>query len=274
MAIDNSTRAVIKKDSSATIRTEGLMGDQYVEILPGSKDSSSVKDGDTLEGQTPLEISDLIQKANGILDTAGGALRNVDATAGNLNSITAKVNKGAGTIGALVNSQKVYQNVEQATEEMKEDLEAAKHNFLLSHFFHKRGYEDTADLTKNEIRYLPPVENASKVFHLDASKIFDKPDTAKVKQEKPMKEAGAWLQSSPFSLVVIAAATDKGDTENDRTLTEARAMVVRNYLVNNFKLDDTKLKTIGLGKTTMLPGGIAVFVYPPGAQTEPNSSKR
>src|SRR5580658_6311999 len=56
MALDNSTRNVIKNDSTAVIRAEGLMGDEYVEIFFGSKDGTKVKNGDTLEGEAPVEI--------------------------------------------------------------------------------------------------------------------------------------------------------------------------------------------------------------------------
>lgn len=46
-------------------------------------------------------------------------------------------------------------------------------------------------------------------------------------------------------------------------VTEARAMVVRDYLVKNFKMDDTRVKTIGLGKSQDADGaGVAVLVYP------------
>ncbi len=74
-------------------------------------------------------------------------------------------------MGALVNDKKVYENVSQATTEMQEDMEAVKHNFLLSHFFHKRGYEDSADLTKNEIAQLPS-EPAMKKLLLERAKDF------------------------------------------------------------------------------------------------------
>ena len=49
-------------------------------------------------------------------------------------------------------------------------------------------------------------------------------------------------------MVVAAYAGMKGDSDKDRKLAEARAFVVREYLVKNFKLDDTRIKTIGLGK--------------------------
>ncbi len=270
MELDSETRKVIRKGSTAAIHTEGLMGDEYVEISPGATDAPEVKDNDTLEGAQPIEISDLIKKANGILDDAGGAMQNVNQTAGNLGAITSKINNGAGTVGALVNDKQIYNNVTQATTEMQEDMEAAKHNFLLSHFFHKRGYEDSADLTKNEISQMP-TEPAVKRFSWNGSQIFDKEDTAKLKDPKTLNEVGAFLQANPFGLVVVAAYADKGDSEQEKILTEARSMVVRDYLVKNFKMDDTLVKTIGLGKSQVFVGvGIAVLIYPAGTSVPQN----
>jgi outer membrane protein OmpA-like peptidoglycan-associated protein len=61
----------------------------------------------------------------------------------------------------------------------------------------------------------------------------------------------------------------KGDSQQDRLLTEARAMVVRDYLVKNFKLEDTRIKTIGLGKSEKAPdgGSVEVLIYPEGTTT-------
>jgi hypothetical protein len=73
------------------------------------------------------------------------------------------------------------------------------------------------------------------------------------------------MESTQFGLAVVEAATDqKGDTEKDRTLAEARA-VVREHLVQNFKLDDTRVKTFGIGKSQEAgeKGGVAVLIYPP-----------
>ena len=44
---------------------------------------------------------------------------------------------------------------------------------------------------------------------------------------------------------------------------EARGFVVRKYLVDNFQLDDTRVKTLGLGKTAdSSPAGvIEILVY-------------
>jgi hypothetical protein len=47
-------------------------------------------------------------------------------------------------------------------------------------------------------------------------------------------------------------------------LTAARAKVVRDYLTENFKLDDKRVKTIGLGKDkTGEASKLTILVYPP-----------
>jgi phospholipid/cholesterol/gamma-HCH transport system substrate-binding protein len=269
MDMEKPTRSVIKNDSVATIQSEGLVGDKFVEISFGSDKSPKVKDGDTIQGQPPLQISDLLNKTSEVLDTTKGAIDNVNQTASNLNSITTKINQGQGSIGALINDKKIYQNVNAGTNAFKEDMEALKHNFFLRGFFKERGYESAADLKKNEISQLPdkPVE---KKFSYEAKKLFDKPDTAKLKSEKALNDTGGFLQSNPFGVAVIAASTDmKGDSQTDHLLTEARAMVVRDYLVKNFKLQDTKIKTIGLGKSDKAPEGgtVEVLIYPEGTRT-------
>jgi outer membrane protein OmpA-like peptidoglycan-associated protein len=56
----------------------------------------------------------------------------------------------------------------------------------------------------------------------------------------------------------------KGDSEDALVLTQARAMVVRDYLVNHFAFNDTRLKTLGLGKSkdTGGTGKVELIIYP------------
>jgi phospholipid/cholesterol/gamma-HCH transport system substrate-binding protein len=275
MDLKNATQNVIKNDSVAAIRSEGLVGDKYVEITFGSDSAPKVKPGDLIQGEQPLEFSDLMKKANGLLDSASGAMQNVASTSEDLKSISSKINQGIGTMGALINDKSLYHRINGGAAAMQEDMEALKHNFLLRGFFNKRGYEDSADLTKHEIQQLPAT-SVSKNFTYEAAKLFDKPDTAKLKSPKALNEAGKFLETNAFGLAVVRAFTDmKGDTEKNRILTEARAMVVRDYLVQNFKLDDTRIKTIGQGKSAGANapgGGVEILVYPTG--TNPPNAQR
>ncbi len=267
MDLDKGTRSVLKKDSVASIKTEGLIGNKYVEISFGSSDAGMLKDGDTIASAPPLDISDLVSKTNAILDSAKDTMQNADA-------ISAKINNGQGSVGKLINDKQIYQQVTAATAEAKagatafqENMEALKHNFFLRGFFKKRGYEDENDLKKHAVSRLP-AEQPVKRFDYDAKQIFSKPDAAKPKNQKTLNEVGEFLQQNKFGLAVVAAhAGTTGDSDRDRELTEAQAMVVREYLVKNFQLDDTRLKTAGLGKAkdSSEANKIEILVYPAGA---------
>jgi phospholipid/cholesterol/gamma-HCH transport system substrate-binding protein len=263
MDVKAATRDVVKKDSTATIRTEGLVGDRYVEIGFGSVDAPKVDDGDTIATQPPLEIADLMKKTSQILDSAGAAMSNVNSASQNLDAITSKINQGRGSVGALINDRSVYQEMHGAATSLNENMEALKHNFLTRGFFKKRGYEDSAELTKDAIPRLPAAE-PSKKFAFPAAKLYDGDDTAKLKKEKMLDEAGKYLERNEYGMVVLLARSDqKGDSEKEKTLTQARAMVARDYLVEHFKLDDRKVKTMGVGKDGGAPEGgeLAVLVY-------------
>jgi phospholipid/cholesterol/gamma-HCH transport system substrate-binding protein len=268
MDLDRQTRGVVKKDSVASIETEGLVGDEYVEVSFGSDSGVPVNSGDTIQSQAPVNIGELIKKTDGILDSAKGAVDNVDQLASNLSNVSGKIDRGKGTLGALINDKSIYQHVNQSATELQEDMEALKHNFLLRGFFKKRGYEDSADLTKYEISSLPQAP-AKQEFTYNAGKLFDKPTSAELKDGKKLSDAGKYLQQDPFGLAVVTAYTGmKGDTDKDVPLTEARAYAVREYLVKNYRLDDTRIKTLGFGKSEKADdaGEVDVLVYPPAAE--------
>jgi outer membrane protein OmpA-like peptidoglycan-associated protein len=264
MNLVEETRDVVKKDSIASIRSEGLLGDKYVELSFGSAEADRVKDGELLPSEPPLEVSDLVKKASDILDSTKDAAQDITGTANNLNSITSKINQGEGSVGALVNDKKVYQEAVAGATAFHENMDALKTNFFLRGFFNRRGYTDSTELARHAIPQLPP-RQYERAFEYDPKVLFDKPDTAKLKNQKKLNDAGKFLESSKYGLVVVtAAAGPKGDSEKARELTEARSMVIRDYLAENFKLDDTRVKTLGLGKSDEEPGKVAILVYPPG----------
>jgi phospholipid/cholesterol/gamma-HCH transport system substrate-binding protein len=265
MELDKATRDVLKRDSVATIKSEGLIGDKYVEITFGSDEAARLKDGETIASEAPIDMSNLVKKADQLLDTAKGAVSDLDGTANNLKSISAKINNGQGTVGALINDKTIYEKANAGATALNEDMEALKHNFLLRGFFKNRGYEDASDLTKHAIANLPQGEPA-KVFEYDGQKIFN--EQAKLKDEKAFKEAGDYLQNNKFGMAVVAVSTGmKGETGKDRVLSEGRATAVRDYLAKNFRLDDTRIKTLGLGKTPDNGdnGKAEILVYPASA---------
>jgi phospholipid/cholesterol/gamma-HCH transport system substrate-binding protein len=285
MDLQRSTKDIIKQDSVASIETEGLLGNEYVSISFGTAQASNVKDDDFIASQPPLVIADLMKKASGILDSSQEALDSMTVVAANASAISGKINHGQGTIGALVNDKKVYNQLDETTAglrdtvthaqagvtDFQENMEAMKQNFLVRGFFKKRGYENSAELVKNEIPDLPQ-SAPLKTFAFDSKQLFEKIDTAKAKNQKSLRAAGQFLADTEFGVAVVVVSTGPvGDSQKDLVLAQARAMVVRDYLVGNFSFDDTQLKTLGRGKTQGATpnsgwGTVEIVVYP--ADTE------
>jgi len=219
MNVKSETRNIIKKDSRASIKTEGVLGDKYVEISFGSPKAEPIGENGTIASDTQRDMS---EQAQAIADEAR-----------------------AGIVA------------------FRDNMEALQNNFFLRGFFEKRGYSDTAELKEHAIARVP-ARKPSKEFDFDAKKVFDKPDSAKLKDKRALDEAGQFLEENPFGLAVIASSEAKGDTEKLRALTAARAKVVRDYLTENFKVDDKRIKIIGLGKDkTSETSRLTIFVYPP-----------
>jgi phospholipid/cholesterol/gamma-HCH transport system substrate-binding protein len=281
MDLDRSTQNIIKQDSIATIETEGLLGNEYVAISFGSANGANIVDEGTIGSEPPLEMSALFKKANLILDSSQTALTNVTVATAHLSSISSKIDAGQGTIGALINDQKIYTQLDQTTAglrdtvikaqagvaDFQENMEALKKNFLLRGYFKNRGYENSSDLAKNEITKLPQAEPL-KTFTYDPKQLFDKVDTAKPKNQKSLRVAGQYLADNEFGIAVIVVSTSMaGDTEKELVLAQARAMVVREYLVENFGFDDAEVKTLGVGKKNGTDAGswgvVEILIYPP-----------
>ncbi|MGO9302092.1 MAG: OmpA family protein [Candidatus Korobacteraceae bacterium] len=159
--------------------------------------------------------------------------------------------------------------------DFQENMEALKHNFFLRGYFKSRGYEDSAELAQNEIERLPQGATI-KEFTYSAKQLFDRQDSAKLRNQKSLNAGGEFLANNQFGLaVIVASAGMEGDTQKDLVLTEARAMVVREFLVENFGFDDSQLKTLGMGKQTDTNsdaawGTVQILIYPKGTEIPPN----
>ena len=285
MELAKSTHEIIKQDSVASIQTEGLLGNQYMAISFGSAGQRDVKDGAVIQSEPPLQMADLLKKTNGILDSSQQAIQDAALATAHLNSVSAKIDSGQGTVGALINDKQLYNNLAQSTTtldatmlqaqtgvtDFQENMEALKHNFLLSGYFRKRGYTDSADLKLNRIGELP-AGAPLKAFTYAAKQLFDGRDSAKLKNQKSLNDGGEYLAQNQFGLAVVVVSTGmEGDSQKDLALTEARASVIREYLVENFGFDDSQLKTMGMGKADGHDsegdwGSIQVLIFPVGTE--------
>lgn len=102
--VDKAAMKKIGTDSRVTIKTRGLMGEKYVDILPSR--FYSEKPPALLQGTSVAKLDDVIQKAGDTFDKVNGIIENIS--------------QGKGTLGKLNKDEALYQNISRLTVEMKD----------------------------------------------------------------------------------------------------------------------------------------------------------
>ncbi len=140
MSIEERFRDQIRTDSIATIASVGLLGDKSVEISIGSVSEPVIEPGATLRSQDPLTLTDIIDQIEPIrvkLDRILGDIASATAhlsegdrpiakSLDSLASILDKVDRGEGTLGQLVNSPAIAEELEGTLHGARETLIAAQ----------------------------------------------------------------------------------------------------------------------------------------------------
>lgn len=141
MLIKKSVKDFIKKDSKATIGSEGLIGDKLMTISQGSSDTASASSGEQLVSSEPVETDAIMAS---LQVTAGHA----EVISEQLAEIMYKVNNGNGILSRLISDSSMAGNLDQTMLNLKtsskglsENMEAAKHSFLFKGYFNKKEKE-------------------------------------------------------------------------------------------------------------------------------------
>lgn len=141
MIIQKGVQKFIKKDAKASIGSEGLMGDKVIVITPGNTGQSMVVEGDSLATLHPIETDAIMASLKTSADNAA-----VITT--NLADISNRISHGKGALGKLLhdtalssNISATVKNLKSSSEGLNQNMEAAKHSFLLRGFFKKKDKE-------------------------------------------------------------------------------------------------------------------------------------
>ena len=104
--------ARIPSDSQVWINTLGLLGEKYIELIPGQNYGLSVKSGDTIAGQDPIALQEITEEAKKMI-------LKLDQALSGLNEILGKIHNGEGTIGKFVYEEAIYNNLEAMTDDLR-----------------------------------------------------------------------------------------------------------------------------------------------------------
>lgn len=141
LSIKSDVKKFIKKNSKASIGSEGVIGDKLLTISQGSSHSKEIQDGDTIGSYEPVEMDD-------IMASVKVTTENAEVITDELAILLTDINDGEGTLGKLMNDESMAQDLEKTMENLRksskglnENMEAAKHNFLLRGYFRKKERE-------------------------------------------------------------------------------------------------------------------------------------
>jgi phospholipid/cholesterol/gamma-HCH transport system substrate-binding protein len=149
MSIKEEVRKFIKQDASASIGSDGLVGDRVVLISPGIMSREPVKNNEVLVSHAPVETEQIMA---GLKKSAENAAIITEQLA----EVAYKINHGRGIIARLLgdtslgnNLKATMVNLKNGSAGLNENMEAAKHNFLLKGYFKKKKKEE--DKKKKEL---------------------------------------------------------------------------------------------------------------------------
>lgn len=139
--IKEEVHKYIKTDAMASIGSDGLMGDKILTISPGMESKTIVKDNAVIASTKAIEMEDIMKSVKVSVD-------NAQYITYELAEFTSKMNNKNSVLSKLVNDAEMgksldatLNNMKNATKGLNENMEAAKHNFLLRGYFRKQEKE-------------------------------------------------------------------------------------------------------------------------------------
>lgn len=103
MNVEKSVADFIRKDSKATISSDGLIGNKIIVIYGGSTEVPAVVDGDRLEAVMPLDT-------DAMMETLQVNNENLVEITANLKVLTGKIAEGKGIVGAVMTDSTLAEN--------------------------------------------------------------------------------------------------------------------------------------------------------------------
>lgn len=146
---------LVRQDSVASIQTDGLLGNKFLEVAAGSEGSSRAESGSAIQSREPFDwgdlmdqlsntvnsvntvvmgvrdqsivalerISDTAQSADNLIKTATPDIRSIlessNRIAANIHEISEGISEGRGTVGALFNDQDLAASVKHAVNDTR-----------------------------------------------------------------------------------------------------------------------------------------------------------
>ncbi len=175
----------IYEDAKAYLRSEGLLGEKYIEISPGSEEKPRLgEEGLIQQGDAPVSLDQVLSRLSGIgddmkavLGPLGQILKGIEPekvrhvvsnietfsrdlppliadareTLGNFRDISTKLEQGEGTLGKLISDEEAYQDARKTLAALRDMAEKVQRGegTLGKLINDDEAYEDARDTLAN-----------------------------------------------------------------------------------------------------------------------------
>jgi phospholipid/cholesterol/gamma-HCH transport system substrate-binding protein len=189
------------------------------------------------------QVQEIATNANRVVEQAKKTLEGFESKDGPVQGMTANV-------------KQTMDDARAAMSGFAENMEALKHNFLVSGFFKGRGYYDLADISPADYRKGVLTKGDRRVVRVWLRRdVLFEPDPNHLEQERLTDAGMARVDSAiaPYldhlaSGVLIVEGYAQGGTRDEQYLrSRVRASLVRDYLINKFHLDPQATGAMPLG---------------------------
>jgi phospholipid/cholesterol/gamma-HCH transport system substrate-binding protein len=121
----------IPLDSKVTINQLGILGEKYLEIVPGNS-TESIKDDSVVTGHDPVpvekiteHVDSMMQKLDSTIDSINNGIltdknkKSLEDTLAGFAAVGTDLKEGRGTLGKLLTDESIFNNLDDLTSDLK-----------------------------------------------------------------------------------------------------------------------------------------------------------
>jgi phospholipid/cholesterol/gamma-HCH transport system substrate-binding protein len=122
MKVDEQLHGLVRSDSVVTVDTEGVVGNTFLTIHPGSPNAATAMAESVLQSKPPISMADLVTDGVGVMNDADAAIKQVggkldtaldgvNGAVGSANDLLAGLKEGRGPAGMLLRDEKMASQI-------------------------------------------------------------------------------------------------------------------------------------------------------------------
>ncbi|AWK06619.1 MCE family protein [Flavobacterium crocinum] len=191
LVMKEDVRKFIKTDATASIGSDGLMGDKVLTISPGTKSTKIIEDNGQLASIDGIEMHDIMKSVKKSVD-------NIGVISDEIAIFSHSMNNGNGALARLVKDDKMansvsntLSNLETGTKGFSDNMEAAKSNFLFRGYFKKKEKEKAQKQEERKEKKEEAKEKAAKEKEQKDKELKEQQEKAQKEKEEKQKQEEA-----------------------------------------------------------------------------------